>query len=226
MSEGKRIYSSISSLCRMSCSISITNFVVHFPSTLHVRKVFVMRAFFYAAIFLSWKTRFRVFAKPIATAEENLFTSSGDGVDESLFSSLGDGTSAGIEGDDMSFLPTSLDDSDLLIANDGDDASYCPLEVGLGENGNDGTLALANSDDWLTSRDLDDNTILADSKPATCAERTNVPKKPDPHIPSTEFTVIPYDTGEDCHSDHPDRLCCGIANGNRPGDCDVCTYSS
>lgn len=190
-----------------------------------------MRAFFYAAILLSWETGLRAFAKPLATAEENLFTllDYGGGGGDSLFSTPNDGISAGTGGNDMSFVTTGLDNSDLLIANDGDDASSCSSEVSLGDNVDDETLALGNLDDLLTSRDLDDNTLFADSETKTCISPgvgSSRKKKPDLHIPSLReaSSGVVYDTGGDCHNDHPDRLCCGISNGMSPGDCDPCTY--
>lgn len=188
-----------------------------------------MRASFYAAaILLSWETRLRAFAKPLATAEENLFTSLDDGGEDSLFASLDDGNSAAIGGDDMIFVTTGLDDSNLLIANDEGGASSCSSEVGLGDSVDDETLALGNSDDFLTSRDLDDNTIFADTEQKTCTApgaRPRRKKEPDRHLPGVpEWVITDYDTGKDCHADHPDRLCCGIAGGPSPRDCDPCTY--
>lgn len=187
-----------------------------------------MRTFLYAALVLSWESRLRALAKPVATAEENLFTSLDDGGDDPLFSSLDDGTLAGTGANDMGVFTAGLDNSDPSIANAGDDASSCPSEVGLGGTVDDGTLALGNSNDWLTSRDLDDNNLFADSKTTTCVSPgvgSSRKKQPNPHMPNLGgLMMTPYDSGQDCHSDHPDQLCCGIVNGMTPRDCDVCTY--
>lgn len=184
-----------------------------------------MRAFFYAAILLSWETRLRVNAKPIVTAEENLFTSLNDDGDSSLFSSVDDGVLVGMAGSDLTSVTGDVDDSDLLIANDGD-ASSCSSDVGLGDNIGDGLLASDTSDDFLTSRDLDDGILFADSEPKTCVAPGSG-KKPDdkPELPRLgDLRVIETDTQQRCHSDNPERACCGIQDGMTPGDCDICRW--